>query len=137
MVRKSRANRDLDWRKLTIFGASRRHAYVEQIYLPPEYVYYGSLDEPGLNTYSVRRHSCRQRRTRSTGGDFAIFQVDRYFGNTSGDARKSRFYYKLSLKMATFWQQYRYIATCIDGTESIDLSSRNSVPKIEKGKVDA
>jgi hypothetical protein len=40
-------------------------------------------------------------------------------------------------QIATFRQQYNDIVACIDGTESIDLRSRISVPKIEKGKVDA
>jgi hypothetical protein len=40
-------------------------------------------------------------------------------------------------QIATFQQQYNDIVACINGTESIDLRSRISVPKIEKGKVDA
>lgn len=40
-------------------------------------------------------------------------------------------------EIATFRQQYNDIVACINGTKSIDLRSRNSVPKIEKGIVDA
>jgi hypothetical protein len=40
-------------------------------------------------------------------------------------------------KIATFQQQFSDIVACIDGTESVDLRSRISVPKKEKGKVDA
>ena len=48
-------------------------------------------------------------------------------------ARKMGFFPQI----ATFRQQYADIVACINGTESIDLRSRISVPKIEKGKVDA
>jgi hypothetical protein len=45
--------------------------------------------------------------------------------------------FRLFPKIATFRQQFNYIVACINGTESIDLRSRISVPKKEKGKVDA